>query len=198
MQDDQTKKFSMNLTRESDVPTLDQLIEEIYAWQQATFIDATSEGRIAHFKEEIAEYLENPNSGEEAADVFMLFVAVFKYHDVDLRAEVERKLEINKERTWAKVPGGYSKHVKGEPDISPDIDWDGIPPEHKYAWLVIDPTAKAFTWCTSETKPKATLQGYNGSCIRIWNGNKGVEVRRGVDFRMIFRQRPAQQDKEEK
>lgn len=81
-----------------------------------------------------------------------------------------------------------------EREVFPDVHWDGIPPEHKYAWLVIDPTAKGFTWCTSKTRPKATPQGYNGSCIRIWNGSEGVRVRTGVDFRAIFRQRPEAQN----
>lgn len=253
MQDDQTKKSSTTLTRENDVPTLDQLIEEIFAWQQATFADGTEEGRIAHWQEEIKEYLADPSNGEEAVDVFFLFVAIFKHRGIDLRAEAERKLAINKARAWAKVPGGYSKHVEDEPeergmlvgyerdairflvgfaqhwasgwgghkidwinesaeevnrqatlvrewlrtmengnlaDVFPDINWENIPPEHKYAWLVIDPQIRGFTWCTSQTMPKSTPQGYNGACIRVWNGNEGVRVRMDVDFRTIFRQRP--------
>lgn len=93
--------------------SLDQLVEDIHAWQTETFVDGTEEGRIAHFLEEIREYLKNPGDGEEAADVFLLFIAIIKNRGIDLRAESERKLEINKARTWAKVAGGYSKHVGG-------------------------------------------------------------------------------------
>jgi NTP pyrophosphatase (non-canonical NTP hydrolase) len=92
--------------------SLDQLVEEIFQWQQATFLDSTVEGRIKHFMEEVEEYTDNPNNGEEAADVFMLFVAIFKNHNIDLCSEVESKLQVNKARTWVKVPGGYSKHVR--------------------------------------------------------------------------------------
>lgn len=93
--------------------TLDELIEEIFEWQQATFLDSTTEGRINHFLEEVKEYVVDPNNEEEASDVFMLFVAIFKNHNVDLKRGLERKLAINKQRTWSKVPGGYSKHVEG-------------------------------------------------------------------------------------
>lgn len=92
--------------------SLDQLIEEVFAWQQETFTDGTEQGRIEHFREEIDEYLADPSNGEEAVDVFFLFVALFKNRGIDLRAEAERKLEINKKRAWLKIPGGYSKHVK--------------------------------------------------------------------------------------
>lgn len=170
--------------------SLDWLVEEIFAWQQATFVDGTEEGRIAHFQEEIEEYLADPSNGEEAADAFLLFVAIFKNRGIDLRAEAERKLEINKARTWAKAPGGYSKHIYAEPEVTPDIDWEDIPPEQKYAWLVMDRNYHILIWCTSKTMPRATPQGYNGACIRIWNGDEGVRVRTGVDFRTIFRQRP--------
>lgn len=190
MQDDQTKRSSTTLTKANDVPTLDQLIEEIFEWQQATFADGTEEGRIEHWKEEIKEYLADPSNGEEAVDVFFLFVAIFKNRGIDLRAEAERKLAINKGRSWAKAPGGYSKHVEGEPEVTPDIDWDDILPEYKYAWLVIDRNDYVFKWCVSQIKPKFTAQGYNGSCIRKWDGPDGVKVRLGVDFRSIFRQRP--------
>lgn len=94
--------------------TLDEIVEDVFEWQQATFLDSTVEGRINHFKEEVAEWLEDPNNGEEASDVFMLFIAIFKSHNVDINAETEKKLAINKKRTWAKAPGGYSKHLKGE------------------------------------------------------------------------------------
>ena len=91
--------------------SLDKLVEDIHVWQTETFVDGTEEGRIEHWKEEIAEYLKDPSNGEEAADVFLLFVAILKNRGVDLRAEAERKLEINKKRQWAKAAGGYSKHV---------------------------------------------------------------------------------------
>lgn len=188
MQDDQTKRSSTTLTKANDVPSLDQLIEEIYEWQQATFVDGTEEGRIAHFKEEIREYLADPSNGEEAVDVFFLFVAIFKNRGIDLRAEAQRKLEINKARTWLKTPGGYSKHIEVEPEVTPDINWEEIPLAHRYAWLVIDPTAKGFTWCTAQAMPRFTAQGYNRSSVFVCR--EGVKVRLGVDFRTIFRQRP--------
>lgn len=189
-EDDVWDRIRNVIEMETACKPIDQLIEEIYEWQQATFVDGTEEGRIAHFQEEIKEYLADPSSGEEAADVFFLFVAIFKHRGIDLRAEAERKLEINKARTWAKVEGGYSKHIKEEPDVWPDINWDGVWPSCKYAWLVIDPAAKRFAWCVSQRKPTATSQGYNGSRVFVWDGKEGVSVRMGVDFRTIFRQRP--------
>lgn len=90
--------------------SLDQLVEEIYEWQQATFGGGTEYGRVMHFLEELKEYMADLSNGEEAADVFLLFIAITKNRGIDLRAEAERKLAINKKRTWAKAPGGYSKH----------------------------------------------------------------------------------------
>lgn len=169
--------------------TLDQLIEETIAWQRVTFADGTEEGRIKHFLEEIEEYLADPSGGEEAADVFLLFVAIYANRGIDLRAEVERKLAINKARTWVKVPGGYSKHV-AEPEVTPNIGWEDVPLTYKYAWLILDPAAKGFSWCVSARMPTKTPRGYNGSSVRMWDGKTGVQVREGVDFRTIFRQRP--------
>lgn len=80
------------------------------------------------------------------------------------------------------------------PYVTPDIDWSDVPPGYKYAWLVIDRHNYVFTWCLSQIAPKPTPLGYNGSCIRKWGGSDGVQVREGVDFRTIFRQRPQGED----
>lgn len=115
-EDEVWDRIATIIRTEEDNKSLDQLVEDIFAWQQATFTDGTEEGRIAHWQEEIDEYLADPSSGEEAVDVFFLFIAIFKHRGIDLRSEAQRKLEINKARQWQKVEGGYSKHIKGEGD----------------------------------------------------------------------------------
>lgn len=172
--------------------SLDQLIQEIVAWQRETFKDGTEEGRIEHFKKEIDEYLADPSNGEEASDVFMLFIAIISNRGIDLNAEAARKLAINKQRTWVKNDQGFSEHVR-EPDVMPDIDWELLLPEHCYAWLKLEPGgffARGFEWCVSNRMPEETPRGYSGPHTELWSGSKGVFVRSGLDFRRILRVRP--------
>ena len=89
---------------------LDEFQRDVVAWQQRTFPNATVGTIISHLQEEIAELAELP-SGEEAADVFMLLLALAGWMDFKLSDAAEAKFAVNQERRWTvTAPGGHTKH----------------------------------------------------------------------------------------
>lgn len=105
---------------------------------------------------------------------------------------ISRVLGCSEDQVWDRI-----NHIIGrekstsEPEVTPDIDWDNVPSGLNYAWLVFNYRRTGLVWCASRTKPVRTNNGFNGSAVTIWNsGSTDVQVREGVDFRTIFRQRP--------
>lgn len=102
------------------------MIEEIVEWHKKTFPDADLKSQKIKFLEEYKEYLE---SGDimELADMFIVETVLnwrFDYKDFyllvckekfnkkfyEVEDAVNKKMEINKKRTWHKVNGVY-RHV---------------------------------------------------------------------------------------
>lgn len=97
-----------------DQPTI---IDQIAGWQRESFPDGTIFGAINHLQEEVEELHaairagDTANATEELADVFLLTVAVASHMNCDLLGAAAAKLEVNRQRKWAKI-GTYSKHVE--------------------------------------------------------------------------------------
>lgn len=98
-----------------------QLEEERYAWSLATFPEASALGSIQKLKEETLEIEKNIIDGErdveEYADGLMcLFDSARRQKEPITIQEIfdafEKKLEINKKRTWEKNDNGSYSHVK--------------------------------------------------------------------------------------
>lgn len=53
-----------------------------------------------------AWYEGQENLGEELADVVIFVLGLAQMADVDLQEEVEKKMEINERRTYARLPNG--------------------------------------------------------------------------------------------
>ncbi len=92
------------------------VVKAVTDWGAKTFGDhrrSKVPGILKHLEEEIEELLEDPDSAEEQADCLMLIFQLSRATGVDLEKAVLDKLEINKRRKWARIPGvGYSKHVE--------------------------------------------------------------------------------------
>ncbi|HWV23662.1 MAG TPA: dATP/dGTP pyrophosphohydrolase domain-containing protein [Thermomicrobiales bacterium] len=102
-----------------------ELQAEIAAWISATFPHSTTSGLIQHFREEVAELIEElevqepdeQNLREECADVMHFLFQIAGRHGFDLMEETRRKFEINKTRTWAASDDGIVRHVKPEASV---------------------------------------------------------------------------------
>lgn len=89
--------------------SLDQLAEEIRAWQRITFPHATPSSVAEHLWREAGELKDAPEDESEKADIFHLFVNAMTEHTVDA---IREKFEQNKRRVWG-VPDahGVVEHV---------------------------------------------------------------------------------------
>ena len=99
--------------------------DEIGAWGDATFPNGDRYGVVSHFREEVREFLDvadsipnNPqyDEAEEAADVFLLLLHFAHKVGFDLETVTERKMAVNRLRTWNTTPEpeGHFKHVKSD------------------------------------------------------------------------------------
>lgn len=95
------------------------LVVDHARWSQATFgddFDKGPEGPIQHLIEEAHELLENPQDRHEAADCFILLLDSYRRaggNIYDLILAAEEKLEICKNRKWAKPDEkGISRHIE--------------------------------------------------------------------------------------
>lgn len=98
------------------VDTLDAVVEDILAWQCATFTQRTPHSITKHLLKEAKELHAAPRDDEEWADVFFLTVALIQDGTPaaprDLIGALRRKLAKNRARTWG-VPDadGVVEHV---------------------------------------------------------------------------------------
>lgn len=103
--------------------TLQQIVGEINRWQDTVFTRATPVSAAAHLKKEAQELWEDPYDEEEIADIFILLAGVAHLAGVDLEAAVEKKMKINRERTWGEPDAeGVVEHIRAPtPENFPDI-----------------------------------------------------------------------------
>jgi NTP pyrophosphatase (non-canonical NTP hydrolase) len=94
--------------------------ETICAFADETFGPATSNMRIAaRANEEMAELLRalssddnHPKAAEEIADVVIILHRLARNLGADLRTEIDRKMKINRLRTWRRDDTGHGYHVR--------------------------------------------------------------------------------------
>lgn len=94
----------------------------ISAWTEATFGAASSNARVAaRANEEMAELLRALTSDdnhekaiEEAADVVIILYRLAHRMGVDLHAEIDRKMQINRKREWSVTADGHGYHVRAQ------------------------------------------------------------------------------------
>ena len=92
---------------------LTEIIKEINDWQDKVFTQATAESTAAHLLREAKELYDDPYDAGEIADIFILLAAVAHKTGVDIETAVERKMAINRLRTWGKPDKqGVVEHVR--------------------------------------------------------------------------------------
>lgn len=102
---------------------------DVQQWQRETFPGGTAVGAANHLLEEageLADELERFNetddynalgmAEEEAADVFLLLIAVSGLVGFDLMDAAKTKMAKNRARVWETAPNdrGYRKHIEQE------------------------------------------------------------------------------------
>lgn len=98
------------------MPETQETIEE---WRKATFGSTSTTSRLAaRANLEMAELIDalsvsdtNPHAAAECADVVIVLMGVATKLGVDLLAEVEKKMAINRARKWNIAGDGTGKHV---------------------------------------------------------------------------------------
>jgi NTP pyrophosphatase (non-canonical NTP hydrolase) len=92
----------------------------ICVFADETFGPATSNIRVAaRANEEMAELLRalstddhHPKAAEEIADVVIILYRLARNLGTDLQTEIDRKMEINRNRTWKRDDTGHGYHVR--------------------------------------------------------------------------------------
>jgi NTP pyrophosphatase (non-canonical NTP hydrolase) len=90
----------------------------IEAWRFATFGPANRLRLATRANEEMAELLvaiatkDDTKAAEECADVLIVLCGVASALGIDLSAEVDRKMAVNREREWMVREDGTGYHVR--------------------------------------------------------------------------------------
>jgi NTP pyrophosphatase (non-canonical NTP hydrolase) len=96
--------------------------ESITKWANETFGLSTSNMRVAaRANEEMAELLralsvddQNQKALDECADVFIVLCRVVSNLGGDFQELIDRKMEINRARTWNLDGSGHGYHVRAK------------------------------------------------------------------------------------
>lgn len=108
---------------ETRFPTnFDRLQTEVNTWAQETFAESSVLRVMIRGNKEMAELLsaiahekDSAHVAEECADVLFFLCQVCSRAGHSLEAELRKKLEINKKRSWAKGKDGSFQHVEEVP-----------------------------------------------------------------------------------
>jgi hypothetical protein len=92
----------------------------ISSWANETFGPAGSNARVAaRANEEMAELLRaltaddaSPKAGAEVADIVIVLYRLATRLGIDLHAEIDRKMAINRAREWKLDATGHGYHVR--------------------------------------------------------------------------------------
>jgi hypothetical protein len=86
---------------------------DVNAWQDKTFPHATPQSILAHVRRELAELEDDPSDPAEAADIYILLLALAGKVGYDLHNVAAAKMDENYTRTWGKPDAeGVVEHVR--------------------------------------------------------------------------------------
>lgn len=120
------------MTPRESLKIFDEKMEEIKVWNEETFPDATLGGQLEKLEEEITECRQASNIEDmrkERADVFIVLAGLRRWESMigkhfendlientsiekmaELYADVDAKMEINRNRVWKKTGNGKFHH----------------------------------------------------------------------------------------
>lgn len=93
-------------------PTLRELQARIGEWADRVFPTRHPSAALLKLFEECGEYIKDPTSGEELADIVIMAIDLANLAGIDLQNEVVRKHTKNESRQWRMDPLGTMSHVK--------------------------------------------------------------------------------------
>lgn len=104
-------------------------------WAHETFGPAGSNARVAaRANEEMAELMRaltvddsHPKAAEEVADIVIVLYRLATRLGVDLHSEVNRKMQVNRERQWNLDKTGHGYHVREKEQIDPGWECSDSP-----------------------------------------------------------------------
>jgi len=85
---------------------------EVYNWAQQAFPNRTLGSMALKMYEEIGEMLKDPKDPLEFADVMILLLDHAVRYGIDIEDAVQRKLIINRQRSWKVNASGAMSHEK--------------------------------------------------------------------------------------
>lgn len=91
---------------------------QVHEWANDTFPDRVPANAWQKMFIELGEVIENPGDPLEWGDVMIMLFDLAKMHGVDLYGATQLKLEVNRLRSWTRLPSGVYRHTEqlpGEP-----------------------------------------------------------------------------------
>jgi NTP pyrophosphatase (non-canonical NTP hydrolase) len=89
------------------------LQQEVITWVNSVYPKRTLMTTLIKYQEEVAEVVKAPTDEMELADIMILTLDLFHQAGVDVDTAVRKKLEINRNRSWAIEPTtGVMRHTK--------------------------------------------------------------------------------------
>lgn len=88
----------------------------VYAWQRKMFPRSNRAGQEGKLFEEVQELKSDlmydpKNSGPEMADVVIVLYGLASMLGIDLHEEINKKMDVNRHRTWEIQPDGTGRHL---------------------------------------------------------------------------------------
>ena len=133
------RKARRDLKREQERGR-DQRIEDQYAiaaWAEEAFGPVASNARLAaRANEEMSELLrclttddDGPGAGEEVADILIVLSRLGRNMGFNIDDEVDKKMAINRSRTWDRTGTGHGYHHVDDGPLSDTIIEDVTDPD---------------------------------------------------------------------
>lgn len=113
-------------------PLIGDVTVDITTWfeqLQVQGLNFSLDKQALKFRNEAAEFADEPERMDEAADVFISLIGTLWVQNkdlADLAQAVEDKMVVLRTRTWAVAPDGTYQHVTAEPQFSKDWNPDEL------------------------------------------------------------------------
>lgn len=89
---------------------IQQLTAKVVEWADSVFPERRPESALLKLFEEVGELVKDPSDGSEYADIMIMMLDLAHMHNIDIEMETLVKLEINRNRVWAKSKTGTLQH----------------------------------------------------------------------------------------
>lgn len=91
---------------------INHLAVDIFEWADSVFPNRTDASMFLKLYKEVGEMIDaGDDCGDEFADVMILMLDYAKRKGVNPSVAIQRKLAINRGRTWEVTPLGVMQHV---------------------------------------------------------------------------------------